>query len=108
MVSTRQSRIWGINKICSICYKSFLARNPRIKRCDECRKEDYFDDNKELDDVLAMLESLPATKHEIDAADNSLYKEAEDKLFSKYVSYTRTERLYLDKLSDVIRKELWG
>lgn len=107
MVSTRQSRIWGINKICSVCYKSFLARNPKIKRCDECRKEDYFDDNTAITDGDSIISPVHNKKLSIfiSTVCDVLYKEAEEKLSS---NITRTEHLSLDKLSDSIRKELWN
>ena len=107
MVSKRQSRIWGINKICSICYKSFLGENPIVKRCDECRKEDYFDNNTELtkpdSNELKKIDYFASTLSDNDL----LYKEAEDKLLSKYPSRTRSKQLILDKFSDVIRNEVW-
>lgn len=103
MVSNRQSRVWGINRICSICYKSFLARNPLTKRCDECRKDDFFDNNTEFDNILPMSESISEDNSVIDS---EVYKVAEAKLLARF-RLTKAEQKILDKFSNVMRKEVW-
>ncbi len=108
MVSKRQSRVWGINRICSVCYQSFLARNPIVKRCDECMKDDFFDDNTEFIE-LDLTERNNKTDYFASTLLSSgelLYKEAEEYILSRF-RLTATERKSLNNLSDVMRKEIW-
>lgn len=108
MVSKRQSRVWGINRICSICYKSFLARNPLVKRCDECRKDDFFDDNTEPIEPDST-EHHNKIDHFASTLSNEelLFKEAEEYVLARF-RLTATERKSLNKLGDTIRTEVWG
>ncbi|KKM87693.1 hypothetical protein LCGC14_1266360 [marine sediment metagenome] len=107
MVSKRQSRVWGINRICSVCYQSFLARNPIVKRCDECMKDDFFDENTE-----SIEPDSTEHNNKIDyfastlSSEELLYKEAEEYVLSRF-RLTATERRSLNNLSDVMRKEIW-
>ncbi len=101
MVSKRQSRVWGINRICSVCYQSFLARNPLAKRCDECRKDDFFDDNTEFIEPVSIENS-----DKQDNDDDLLYQQAEESLLSRF-RLTAANRRSLRNLGDTIRKEVW-
>jgi len=85
-----------------------LARNPLVKRCDECRKDDFFDDNTEfiepvLEEHNNKIDYLASTL----SSDKLLYEEVEESLLSRF-RLTATDRKSLNKLSDVMRSEVWG
>lgn len=112
MVSKRQSRVWGINKICLECYQSFLARNPLVKRCDECMKDDFFDDNTEFIEPVSSARLDNEHNNKIDCFDSTLsnnellYEEVEGSLLSRF-RLTATDRKSLTNFSKTMRKEIW-
>ncbi len=117
MVSARSSRIWGINRICTECYKSFLARNPLIKRCEECKKDDFFDNNteefdeKEAERVnhLKALSSLVLDKAEEELlVEPFQFETAQSEGFGETKHRSKQlEQSYLDQLGNILRNEVW-